>query len=851
MIVELLSAILESFIYDITSSGIKNWIDKWRLNKFLEGIREDIRNFCGKNECIYLDSSAFEYFIRNTEFLQRVIERAVTTKLEKTEKEFLRDEIKKAREIAVAENILFTNNEERIVRDLYHITTEKVENYYRNKLSAEQRHAVAVYLANLTELRESMEEFRDKSLANDKEILKAIKEKGKISDTKAAKIAYLLSEELVEGRFLEYNSLAKAIEDKSDDLAVFYECLLHIFCSEKCTDAVRKIGGISNADIRDIAVRTALPILVYRKEQLDCLYGFSSASSLKDIIYGLVNDDYTDIFLEKITFEEGVEIHNLTFNKKLLYEEEQLVKQIAIISLYKRQIRAVHLAMEELENGNQTWLTELLIADKRVDSLIGGDVIDGKYAGLNELVEYIQQYQNIYDGLCKELRTVYYSVLVKAYLFINKVDKAEQSIPIELAKERPLSDYMYEIKIEKNEVELAEVYSYSVQNETFWLLNNYFSLRRNERELIEFCRKHEDIFEKDWPLFFMYQGALQALGFQNEREKQLRKHSDKLNQTYEYWNELLNIDTSKKTREEFVKACQKGKMTSLFYNSEYLIIERLLNYQEYALAELYIAKHERIGGTNYRIKKYKAIIQQSKENEIEALKWYRASFDENQEDAFVIDSLITLLLRNRRNVSKNIVDAALKADTSRLHMLVAACYLKDGNISKAKCENIRAILMEKEGDVSVYCQYISISTSAHNNETVTLTGVDADTAVYCKKVDGGQRWLCIYKDSILPSSPYVWNNDYHVHIDDAARLGYLRKHRGSQIIIENELYEIVEIMTLDCYLFRTCMAKMIQNGVAKEIAIPLKDGEMDISTLTEMLGQKTPNERNAYDWLEQ
>ena len=129
--------------------------------------------------------------------------------------------------------------------------------------------------------------------------------------------------------------------------------------------------------------------------------------------------------------------------------------------------------------------------------------------------------------------------------------------------------------------------------------------------------------------------------------------------------------------------------------------------------------------------------------------------------------------------------------------------------------------------------------------------MDADTAVYCKKVDGGQRWLCIYKDSILPSSPYVWNNDYHVHIDDAARLGYLRKHRGSQIIIENELYEIVEIMTLDCYLFRTCMAKMIQNGVAKEIAIPLKDGEMDISTLTEMLGQKTPNERNAYDWLEQ
>lgn len=50
------------------------------------------------------------------------------------------------------------------------------------------------------------------------------------------------------------------------------------------------------------------------------------------------------------------------------------------------------------------------------------------------------------------------------------------------------------------------------------------------------------------------------------------------------------------------------------------------------------------------------------------------------------------------------------------------------------------------------------------------------------------RWICVYKDCILPTSPHVWNNDYHVHIDDAARFGFLRKHIGDQITIDNGIY---------------------------------------------------------------
>ena len=95
---ELLSAMLESLIYDITSSVIKKGIARYRLKHFLKMLKKDVSKFCEKNESIYTDSSAFDYFIRNTDFLKRVIERSIATKLEKSNKEFLRDELKKARE---------------------------------------------------------------------------------------------------------------------------------------------------------------------------------------------------------------------------------------------------------------------------------------------------------------------------------------------------------------------------------------------------------------------------------------------------------------------------------------------------------------------------------------------------------------------------------------------------------------------------------------------------------------------------------------------------------------------------------------------------------------------------------
>lgn len=847
---ELLLSMLENIIYDITGSVIKKWTDRCRWNRFLKMLRKDINKFCEKNESIYINSGAFEYFIRNTDFLKRVIERSVATKLEKSNKAFLQDETRKAREIAVAEGITFANSEESVIEGLYHLIMDKVGTYYRNSLSVEQRHMVSVCLDQLTELKEAVNANHKENRKDFIEILNTVKEAGKLNNMEASLIADLLSKELYEGRLQEFDDLAIAVKDKSGDLSLFYDCLSRILRSENCDDAVKKIVDISDERIRDNTVRTALPILLFRDEPIDGLREAATTRSLRDIVDSLLSGNNERIFSDEITYSNGIEIHSFALDKKLVYEEENLIRLIAILSLYEKRIRNIHFAMEEVGKGRRTWFTDILIADKRVESLISNNTDDNSQE-LNTVINQILQYKEIYDRLCKKIRSFFYSVLVKVYLVVDEIDEAEKCVPKDLMQERPLSDYAYAIRIEKREVGLKEVYDYSVRNETYWLLNNYFVANKNEKELIDFCSGHEEIFEKDWLLFFMYLDALKALEHNDEYAFQLKKHTDELSNIYEYWNEMLNLSDLEENQKAFVEACRDGKMTCLLKQSAYCIIERLLNFHEYDLAQLYVTKYEEVGEKDFRIKKYKAIIHQGKKNDVEALKWYKEAFEDNNTDKFVIDSLLTLSLVNKRMVSKDVLDAAIKADTSRLHMLAAACYLNDGDISRAKSENIRAILMSGESYNPAFGQYIAISSSIHSNEVITITGIEADTAAYCKKDDGSLRWICVYKDCILPTSPHVWNNDYHVHIDDAARFGFLRKHIGDQITIDNGIYIITEIVPLDCYLFRTCTAKMAQHGFAKELSIPVKNGELDSSAFTEMLAQIIPDERQSVDWLEQ
>ena len=851
MISKLIFDLLENYVYEITNAGMGKCFDKYKRRKFLKEIKKDVNKFCDRNACPYLDSSAFEHFIRSTRFVERIIERATATKLENSKKDFLKDEIKKAHNIADAESTDFSNNEERIIKDLFQIIDNKVGNYYMNTLSTEQRHIVAVCIENMERLQDSVDDFRNRSLDNEKKIIDMLSNEFKLSDAKTVIIADLLSAELREERFKEFDNLALAVIDKSEDLAIYHESLNSIMCDENCEDAVKKIAFIRNHQIRDNAIRTALPVLIFRKENIASLLSIASAEALKEIIACLVKQERKGILTDTVSVVDGLEKHEFAINKKLEFEEKWLTRQIVVQFLADIKIRNIFVAMENVEIENSTLLSKLLIADRKIEKYGDEGTSENNIGCLETIVEALKSKMDTYDNLCGDIRALYHSVIAKAYLMMNRITDAENSIPDDIKMKRPLSDYVLAIKIEKREVDIEEVYNYSIKNKTYWLINNFFVGRRNEDELISFCRKHEEMIQMDIPLLFMYVGALKVQGLQEERELTLNKYSDILQCYYEYWNEMLDISQSEETQKAFIESCRNGKMTGMLIGSYIHMIERLLVLREYDIAELYVGKYKNLDDNDYRIKKYEAIIQQGKKNDVQAIKWFKDAFADNPKDIYVIDSLIALCLTNRRKVEKSVIDAAIEADTSRLHMLVAAYYLSEGKVSEAKNENIKSILRSQESYNPAYGQFLAIETYFEEKNSSTINGIEGGTATFCRNQGGKQFWLCVYKDDVLPTSPYIWNNDYHVYIHDAAAMGCLRKHKGDHICVYEHDCEIIDVISIDAYLFRTCILKMTQNGFAKELMIPSKEGKMDITVFKELILQNTPEERNAFNWLEQ
>ena len=102
--------ILQNYISEIVLDGKEGLLKKWKHKRFLKKLDRAIIDFCDRNECCYLDSGAFEYFVRSTDFLKKIVERAVSTKIEESDKVFFTSWIEKAREIANAEAISFSPN---------------------------------------------------------------------------------------------------------------------------------------------------------------------------------------------------------------------------------------------------------------------------------------------------------------------------------------------------------------------------------------------------------------------------------------------------------------------------------------------------------------------------------------------------------------------------------------------------------------------------------------------------------------------------------------------------------------------------------------------------------------------
>ena len=158
---EWLSALVQNFIWEISIDVKRNFTIKRKYKKFFKEIDTGIQEFYKNNECIYLNSSAFQYFIEHHNFVKKIIARATTTEISKSDNEFLQNNIKIAKSIAEREELKFGYNEEQIIKDLFKLINEKTSKFLLRMLSTEQRTIITKTLNSIVGLEEIVNDFRN------------------------------------------------------------------------------------------------------------------------------------------------------------------------------------------------------------------------------------------------------------------------------------------------------------------------------------------------------------------------------------------------------------------------------------------------------------------------------------------------------------------------------------------------------------------------------------------------------------------------------------------------------------------------------------------------------------------
>ena len=82
------------------NSKLYRFLDKYKYKRFIKSLKEKIEAFCDRNECVYLNSGAFQYFLTSSGVIQKTIERAISVNKTRS-KDFYNQILKEARNIAI------------------------------------------------------------------------------------------------------------------------------------------------------------------------------------------------------------------------------------------------------------------------------------------------------------------------------------------------------------------------------------------------------------------------------------------------------------------------------------------------------------------------------------------------------------------------------------------------------------------------------------------------------------------------------------------------------------------------------------------------------------------------------
>lgn len=413
---------VQSFIYDISAGACNGLIRKYKQRKFLKETEKKIREFCLKNESLYIDSDAFRNFIDYHKPFDKVMQNAISMSDSVDINQLSNSIVVEAEEAAKTSNVILSVDDRRILKDLMTLVSNEITRYFQDVLDDGEKYTVSRNAQNTNLIRKDIKNVVDGNNKNMASIEKLMREANSISAYKAEPIAELICKKMWLGEFDEVESICQLAASKSNDL----ELAIHVLNMEMLesnrdnNDLKNSIAHIDNIRIRNTVIRNIIPLLYFRKEKFDELVSYTDSEYLKAIMSALNNDDYSYLFSMETELENGIELRKYTLNKKVMEMESWLVSQVFGIYMYNmRSVNAASL-IESTIDAQTSWFSALIIYDKKTDMLAYEGPNTKTKTEMAELEEMLEHKKAIYDKLADDLSAVYYALIIKLSLVCGK-----------------------------------------------------------------------------------------------------------------------------------------------------------------------------------------------------------------------------------------------------------------------------------------------------------------------------------------------------------------------------------------------------------------------------------------------
>lgn len=852
-IVKLIKDLVSELFSELLTHSKNTFWTKLKQRHFNRTMSKWLRQYINGNDGTVLTTGDFTRYLLYHKPIEKLIDAITGNNPYGTKEKLIEHLISMYKDIQ-SKGKATTYQDEMVLKDLFKGIYERIDCFYRLKLSDADKYTIAKILKAKNEIIESHEKGNAALKEELTKIQEVLKEGKEVPVEDARWIYKTASQQLTEGNAETIYVLLPLLNENTGDLQYAIPYLIQLMSNYE-------VSAIPFLDIpkyikdeviyADLVRKTIYYSLI--TNNIEILNQVDTRNTdLKSIAENILSNNYGAFFKQTEETKNGIKTIDIEVQKNYP-NEHWLVLRISAIIFSSSQVKNASDVITNLTEKDQTIVDKIIYFDRRaveLQCINHGDssIAEKLYQELTNIRTKINKLPNI-------LQIKYFITMLRVTIQISaeKAKVTVENIPLQFQSNKEIELLCMQVKIMNREADLEQVVQLCVQNDQYWLFNNYLIQFKEEPARIkDIIACHKFILTKDVSVFLLYVQVISMIEGK-EKGKEILKSYEKYYSNYlEYWVEKVRLCSREEANDILTYIEDNPNLSCCTSQAKVWLIQLLYDFERYEDVLNEIEREEAYYELPIELIHIKAMALLKFKKEIEALDAFGTLFTMGLNKDEIIFYLLALSNKNNREVDEHVLTSAEKSISAEVLLCLSNYYERHQNFALAERLLLRSMFYSDNKLIDVYGHYIRLHNIIKQSKTVECNISDINTVVrlVSENDDAIELVYCILDSDVLPEEPFDWEGRYHIYKDTAIKMGLYRKKVGDVVVVDNTKLTVVELLSLDCFLFRISMQKLIDAGAVKCIYMPVDDQKnFDIEAFKKELLENIGEQNDEQQWL--